>query len=285
MVEEVAVPLEVRLRFGRAAVQVVADRAGADILHIKGETVHESLRPRQMGTDVDILVRPSDVTRLDRAIRAEGWRLHSSFAYGSPFAHAQTYIHDAWGYLDLHRWFPGIRLDPSGAYEVLARDAYAIDEVGVGYRVPQIDAQAVLLVLNAARMAGADPESTRREWERAPKQDQERRLRLISELRADLAFATAMGELERFRGHPEYRLWKSVSEPGSRSAEWWGRIRAARSLPEALALIARAPLVNVERLAHLLGHEPSRREIVREFLRRPRRAASEAWRSLRRGRR
>src|SRR5687768_8109198 len=112
MVEEVAVPLEVRLRFGRAAVQVVADRIDAAVLHIKGDAVDPSLRPTHVGTDVDILVRPADVSRLDRAIRLDGWKLYSTFTYGSPFGHAQTYLHDTWGYLDMHRAFPGVRLDP-----------------------------------------------------------------------------------------------------------------------------------------------------------------------------
>ena len=80
MVEEVAVPLDVRLRFGRAAVQVVADRIGAAVLHIKGDAVDPSLRLMKAGTDVDILVRPPDVSPLDRAIRREGWRLYSTFA-------------------------------------------------------------------------------------------------------------------------------------------------------------------------------------------------------------
>src|SRR6478736_287123 len=131
MVEEVAVPLEVRLRFGRAAVQVVADRIGVDVLHIKGDAVDPSLRATRTGTDVDILVRPADVSRVDRAIRREGWVLYSTFMYGSPFGHAQTYLHDSWGYLDLHRAFPGIRLDPAAAFDILGLESGLIDEVGV----------------------------------------------------------------------------------------------------------------------------------------------------------
>jgi len=140
VVEEVAVPLDVRLHFGRAAVQVVADRIGAAVLHIKGDAVDPSLRPPNVGTDVDILVRPADVGPLDRAIRREGWRLYSTFAYGSPFGHAQTYLHGTWGYLDLHRAFPGIRLNPASAFDVLDRDGSLFDEVGVACRVPGTDA-------------------------------------------------------------------------------------------------------------------------------------------------
>lgn len=279
MVEEVAVPLDVRLRFGRAAVQVVADRVGAAVLHIKGDAVDPSLRPMSTGTDVDILVRPADVSRLDRAIRREGWRLYSTFANGSPFGHAQTYLHDTWGYLDLHRAFPGIRLDPASAFDVLDRDGSLFDEVGVACRVPGIDAQATLLLLNAARAGGRENSDVAWIWGRASRDDQERLLRLADELGARVALAAATGDLEQYRGAREYPLWKAISEGGSRSAEWWGRIRAASSAREALALVARAPLVNTEHLTHDLGREPTRAEVLREFFHRQRRAMAEvrAW--------
>ena len=63
----------------------------------------------------------------------------------------------------------------------------------------------------------------------------------------------------------DYRLWKVVSQGGSRSEEWWARVRAAPNLGAALQVAARAPLVNVDHLAHRLGRRPTRREIVVEF--------------------
>ena len=279
MVEEVAVPLDVRLHFGRAAVQVVADRIGAAVLHIKGDAVDPSLRPPNVGTDVDILVRPADVGPLDRAIRREGWRLYSTFAYGSPFGHAQTYLHETWGYLDLHRSFPGIRLDPSSAFDVLDREGSLIDVVGIPCRVPGIEAQAVLLLLNASRAAGRGNADVAWIWGRASPGDRDRLLRLADELGARVALAAATGDLEQYRGAREYALWKSISDGSSRSAEWWGRIRAASSLRDALAVVARAPRVNIERLTHDLGRAPTRGEVLREFFHRQRRAVAEmrAW--------
>jgi hypothetical protein len=276
VVEEVAVPLDVRLRFGRAAVQVVADRIGVDLLHIKGDAVDPSLRPMHLGTDVDVLVRPADVSRLDSAIRLEGWKVYSTFAYGSPFGHAQTYLHDTWGYLDLHRAFPGIRLNPTAAFEVLDREGSVIDEVGVACRVPGVDAQAILLLLNAARAGGRGNPDVAWIWDRASPDDRARLSRLADELRARVALAAATGDLEDFRGSREYPLWKAISGGGPRGAEWWGRIRAASSAWEAITLVLRAPRVNVEHLRIDLGREPTRREVFREFLRRQRRAAVEA---------
>lgn len=283
MSEQVAVPLEVRLKFGRAAVQLVADDAGVDLLHIKGDAVDPSLRQPRPGTDVDVLVRPRHVRALDRSVRQAGWRLYSSFAYGSPFGHAQTYVHESWGYLDVHRFFPGVRLDADAAFDVLARDGDEIDEVGMSCRVPSVDAQAVLQILNAARTPGRLAGDVDRAWTGATPEERARRAALVEELEAAVAFAAGIGELDRHRGRPDYLLWRAVSRGGSRTAEWWGRIRAARSAREALAIMARAPLVNRERLVHDLGREPTGAELAKAFAGRPVRALAEAWRwSMRR---
>ena len=46
MTDVVDVPLPVRVELAHAAVQVLADRAGVDVLHIKGPAVHPGLRRR-----------------------------------------------------------------------------------------------------------------------------------------------------------------------------------------------------------------------------------------------
>ena len=280
---QVSVPLPVRLRFGHAAVQRLADGIGVDLLHIKGAAVDPSLRPGgYAGSDVDVLVRPAHVARLDRAMRQRGWRLYSTFEYGSPFGHAQTYIHDAWGYIDLHRFFPGIRLEPERAFDVFWSDKHEVDIGAVGCHVPGVTAQAVLLVLNAARAPRQARSDVSAAWRTASDEQRREIERLVSRLHAEVAFAAATGGLERHVAARDYRLWKVVSEGGSRSEEWWARIRAAPSVWAGLRIAARAPLVNVDHLAHRLGRTPTRRDIVLEFLRRPVRAVREAARGMRR---
>lgn len=278
------IPLHVRIHFGRAAVQLVADHVGADILHIKGDAVDPSLRVQRYGTDVDIIVRPEQIDLLDDAIRRAGWRLYSSFELGSPFGHAQTYMHDTWGHLDLHRRFPGIRLDDATAFQVLARDASVMDVAGITCPVPSVSTQAGLLILNASRAGGAHHPDVHFLWAEASPQDRARVRAVITELRAEVAFAASVGGLDHYRGRPDYRLWKVLTEGGSRSEEWWARIRAAPSRRDALRVIARAPRVNVESLAHELGRAPTRREILVASVNRPRRAITDAWQTSRRHR-
>jgi hypothetical protein len=280
---EVSVPLSVRLRFGHAAIQHLADAVGVDVLHIKGAAVDPSLRPGgYTGSDVDVMVRPSRVANLDAALRSHGWRLYTTFTSGSPFGHAQTYLHDAWGYVDVHRAFPGIRVAPDAAFERLWAAREPADIAGVRCAVPDLVGQSLLLILNAARSRAPLRHDLAAVWTSA---DDDRRAAirsLVAELHAEVAFAAATGELERYRHAREYRLWKVVSSGGSRSEEWWARVRAAPDLGEALRVVARAPLVNVDHLAARLGRHPTRREIVVEFFDRPVRALGEAWRGLHR---
>ncbi|WP_165307276.1 nucleotidyltransferase family protein [Agromyces binzhouensis] len=275
-----SVPLQVRLRFGHAAVQRVAASAGIDLLHIKGAAVDPELRPEgYLGSDVDVLVRPDHVDAIDAALREQGWELYSTFQHGSPFGHAQTYLHPAWGYVDIHRRFPGIRLRPDQAFELLWSGRHAFDIAGVACQVPSRPAQAVILVLNAARSAKGARADVITVWERA---DPDRRAEidgLVERLHAEVAFAAAAGGLDRFRTDREYRLWKVVSEGGSRSAEWWARIRSAPTTWAGVRIALRAPLVNVDHLAHRLGRKPTPFDIAVEFVRRPLVAVFEGIRS------
>ena len=279
----VSVPLPVRLRFGHAAVQHLADSIRVDLLHIKGAAVDPSLRPPEMhGTDVDVLVRPAHFVALDRGMRAHGWRLHTTFFSGSPFGHAQTYLHDVWGYIDVHRFFPGVRLAPDAAFERLWVDRGSVEIAGIGCPVPSTVAQSLLLILNVARARGANPSDLDAAWHQASAERRQEIETLVAELDAHVGFAAAVGDLDEYRGERDYRLWKAVSTGGTRSEEWWGRVRAAPTLSEAVGIVVRAPLVNVDHLEYRLGRPPTRGEVVVEFVARPARAVGEAWRGARR---
>ena len=277
----VAVPLAVRLLLGRAAVQVIATDAGADLLHIKGNAVDTSLRARDApGTDIDVMARPAHVPRLHDALTRHGWVVYSSFFYGSPFGHAQTYRHPDWGYLDLHRMFPGIRLDAAAAFDELWRDHGTRDFAGTPGAVPSVIGQAVLLVLNDVRSHRAA--SAMATWVDRPGLDRGEVAALVHRLDAGVAFAAATGDLERHRGERDYPLWKGITQGSTRTGEWWARVRAARTLREALGIVLRAPLANVERLSHQLGRSPTRAEVLRATLMRPARAVRELAAGLRR---
>src|SRR6187200_1631590 len=116
----VPIDLQARVRLAHAAVQALAEQHGIDLLHVKGPALDASLsRPDRPSSDADVLVRPAQVEAFTAHLRAHGWRLVTDFASGSAFEHAANYHHGHWGYVDVHRVFPGITLEPDEAFELL----------------------------------------------------------------------------------------------------------------------------------------------------------------------
>lgn len=277
-----AVVAKARVLLGHAAIQFVADAHRVELLHIKGYALDRVLtREDRVSTDVDILVRPTQVESLLDALTANGWERTVGFDAGSPFGHAATLHHELWGYADVHRWIPGINLHPGEAFEQLWQARRSESLAGFDCPVPQLTAQRLVQLLHAARSEHkfrADGD-THAAWTEAHAAEQLAVRRLAATLEADVALAAAIGELDRYRGRRDYALWRSVSQGDTRTGEWWARIRAARSLPDALRLLARLPLVNVEHLAVVLGRRPTWRDIIVEFFARPVRGVAEVGRA------
>jgi hypothetical protein len=273
------VPARVRVAFAHAAVQHLADREGVDVLHIKGIATDDAVRRSEAGgTDADVLVRPVHVGALLAALERHGWHRENSFETGSPFGHAATYRHDHWGYADVHRFFPGLHVDPDAAFAVLWEDRLEKQLGGVTCPVPSLAGQALIQIANLARNTGAlpgDPYLDRVLGDGSPLAADVRTL--VDRLDARIVVDAVLGRLDRHRDHPDYRLWRVTTQRGTRTEEWLARIRAARTLREKLRLAVRAPLVNTDHLRHTLGHEPTRWEITKEFFDRPRRGLLEEW--------
>lgn len=273
------VPLAVRLMMLRAAVQVLAEQRNVRLLHIKGEMVDPAIRAsRQAGTDVDVIADPRRIADLHDGLTALGWSVYSTYENGSSFGHAQTYFHPDWGHLDVHRRFPGIRIPDVDAFELLWNDHHTQTAAGLPCAVPSVDAQTVLYLLNAARSRTGGQTKALQLWASMDDAWRARCEILVNQLDAVVAFAAARGELDNYRHRPEYRLWKVTSAGGTRTEEWWARVRAEPRLRGRIRIALRAPLVNRDRLTHKLGHPPSNREVIQEFFDRTRRGIRELWR-------
>jgi len=262
----------VRVELAHGIVQLLCDSRGLHALHIKGFALDPALRhPGRVGTDVDLLVRPAHIEAARAVLRCHGWERVGRFATGSPFEHAENWHHDTLGYLDLHRLIPGIGLPADQAFDFLWTGRSTAMLAQVACPVPSRDAQALVLLLHAARSHG--DQRSRRDvdhvWRDADAATRQRIRELVVTARSEVAFAAAVGDLERYRARPEYLLWKVNSTPGAdRTTEWWARIRAAHGPRRKLSLLCRAVLVNRDHLRTLRDHEPSHTEVLHEFLRR-----------------
>lgn len=270
---------QVRIELAHGVVQLLCNSSGVDALHLKGLALDPELRyPDRTGRDVDLLVRPSHIDALRAALRSHGWLQVGRFATGSPFEHAENWHHETLGYLDLHRLIPGIGLTPDDAFASLWANRTSTVLADVECAVPDRDAQALVVLLHAARSRGdhrgaLDVDHV---WRNADATGRQRIADLVDDLRAEVAFAAAVGGLEKFRDRPDYLLWKVNSSPNApRTTEWWARIRAASGPRRKASLAVRSLLVNRDHLRTMGAREPSRADLAREFVRRARLAARE----------
>ncbi|NUO34136.1 MAG: 2-nitropropane dioxygenase [Dermatophilaceae bacterium] len=272
------VPLEVRIGFAHASAQWVADHLALDVLHVKGAALDPTLVPGRGYSDADVLARPQDVEVLLEELRGHGWDLINSFAYGSSFEHSATLRHRDFGLLDLHRIYPGAGPTPAAAFDALWQERRTTVLGGVRCAVPSRDAQAVLLLLHAAR-GGGDPKGLHdieSVWTSAPDDQRARIVEWVERLDAGLGFSVITGTLDEHRDDPAYDLWRVASRGGTRWDEWRARVRAARGVRASAAVAARSVLVNVEHLTLVRGRPVTRREVVAEFFDRPARGLREA---------
>src|SRR5690625_2191676 len=145
-------PAALHVRIAHACVQWIAESAEVRVLHIKGQAIDEEMRAlRGGGSDVDVLVAPSELPPFEAALRSAGWTLYTTFRSGSVFGHAATYYHPTWGTADVHRWIPGIDRDPYSSFENLWSDRLTRELGGVPCAVPSDDHHRLILLLHAAR--------------------------------------------------------------------------------------------------------------------------------------
>lgn len=258
--------LPVRIQLSHAYFQHLALSHGVDILHIKGYAfAQEVYRPRRTSTDVDIIVRPSHVERLVTLAQADGWQILTHFETGSIFEHAMTLYHSSWGLVDIHRYFPGLGPADGSVFEKLWQQRRTKLIANYPCYVPSlIDSRIIVVVHGARSIASRNPDITYLK-DTLSNSDWERMQARVPELEASLAYAAALGTLKEFKSHPDYLLWKTVSEDSPDLLRWRARLNHARGLRQKAKVVQSILVVNKDHLAMELGHTPSRAEVLEKF--------------------
>lgn len=268
---EPCVPLDARLRLGHAVLQAIADDNGIDLLHIKGYSVDEGLYfSGRASSDVDVLVRPEQAARFVDLIAGHEWRHVTSFRTGSVFEHAAVSRHDTWGYVDVHRVIPGVGLAAGAAFDRLWATSRITAIAERECRVPSRIHQALVIALHEARAhrnMTHDTDHLRSalgtaEWTTVANE--------ALAFDAEIAWAAATGDLDRFTWHREHALWTAVRGRAGRFELLRARARAARSLRQKVGIFAAAALPNRDHLRMSLGREPRARDLVGDVVTRVR---------------
>lgn len=276
----VQIPVFARVHLAHAVIEHLGRVAGADLLHVKGPALLPGLRdPTRSSTDVDVLVRPSHLRRLVEALEAHGWDKRTDFATGSVFAHAANWWHDDWGWADVHVSWPGAEVDPEDAFEVLAATSITAPISHVPCRVPDRTGQVLVLVLHAAR--SGDLSDVHHAWDGATAEEQAAVRALASRLRAQVALAAGIGELDQHRGHPSYPLWRHFRDGGNQLDLWRARLAAAPGARAKWAIARESLAVNRDHLRLELGREPEPADVRARQLLRARRGVRQLTERLR----
>lgn len=267
---EIVLPTWARLSLAHAVVEHLAQDAGIDLLHIKGPATTARFRlAGRTSSDVDVLVRPSHVARLTAVLESADFEPRTGFESGSIFRHAANLHHRYWGWVDVHRSFPGFGVDASVAFDQLWQRRCTAAIAAYDVQVPSELDQALLILLHGARdttRGRTDIDRVRAALSTSELDEVES---LAHRLGAEVALAAARGDLARFRDRADHDLWVVASTGGTRLQEWRARLRAAATARERARLLGEVLLVNRDHLRMRLGREPTRAEWLRATLRRP----------------
>ena len=296
MTELVVMDVNVGVRLASAALQVIAEDAGVDVLHIKGPSVDicflESLpaevrgsetarRTPRASVDVDLLVRPSHIQRWFTQLAAHGWGMAYTFEDGSAFEHASTWLRDGLAAADIHRTFPGFGIADEAAFDRLWADRRTIAIAGYPCTVPSLTAQRLILLLHATRGGDLSGGDIHRAWMLATPQERAEVDALAAQLGAEVALAAGTGRLEQHRGAPEYALWRALANGDhKRTTLWSARISAQPTVRAKVGTAIKLARPKPGRLRHRLGREPTLRELSQAWGREVTTVAGEVARML-----
>lgn len=266
-----------------ASLQVIAEDASVDALHIKGPSVHPVLLASQVSVDpvsgasirrsvarpsidIDVLVRPSHVDRLFAAMAAHRWVMAYRFEDGSAFEHASTWLREGLAAADVHRTFPGFGIDHEAAFDRLWADRQPMDIGGYLCQVPSLTAQRLILILHATRGGDLGGGDIQRAWTLATLHDRAEVDALAAELGATVALAAGTGRLDQHRDAREHDLWRALSTGNhSRLALWKARVRAQPTAWGRVRTAVKLASPKPGRLRHVLGRDPTPIEVGRAW--------------------
>jgi len=247
-----------------AVVARVAHDAQLDALLIKGPSLAiHGLRAERAWGDVDVLVRPEQVSRLRRGLTASGWEAFNETP-DYPLVtlpHAITLIHPRWHTeIDVHTFLPGCYADAATTFEKLWSDRALIDLAHQPVLCTGRIGSALVVALNMARTPTIP--RTREEtvqWRTAVSTWSEADRTALAALAADCRAADALAPLFDEAGVP------STGRGALTRDEWddW-RLRVRQEAHDGhlwVAAIRRAPAWRKPGLAiRALTYDPSATE-------------------------
>lgn len=237
-----------RVCLGSAAVSLVAAGESIPCLHIKGPTATQALGISRSSSDVDVLVRPCDMSRLCSVMIAAGFEGDLNVTKES-WAHSGDLISRDLGVgVDVHQFFPGFGAAPETVFDRLWERRQEVEVAGQPCWTLDRVSHALVVVLHAARNLEGTPkwDEGRHAW--ATLSDEERRdfTQLAEELGALPVIGTRLPE---FKDHTDDRTWArwTALRRGDSLRIWLHRLEDEPTAVGAIGLMGRALLRRIHK--------------------------------------
>lgn len=248
---------------------VLARENGVDLLHIKGHAAPEDFyREGRPSSDADVLVRPHQASEFVRVLNNNGWKTVTSFNSGSIFQHAAALWHKTWGYVDVHRSFPGFSIPDEIAFEALWSSRNSKTIANQPCYVPDRLDHALIILVHSSR----DPSRGRTDADfviNALSKNLTNLNQRVQEFGAHTPYAIATaqtGGVESVKENSDYRLWSALAHGDDRLELLKGRLEAADGLLAKAKVLLGSFIVNRDHLEMRLERSPKLQDYVAEML-------------------
>lgn len=194
----------------------------------------QGLRRKSVSSDVDVLVHPSDASRLYAALLEDGWRPRPHDNKLPALRHATTLFHPKWPIdIDLHHFLPGLARTPEDAFEALWEGRSSVELAHWTITVPARIDHAIILILNALRSPWL--RHAHDEVQQLAHLLSDTDLRLMAERIDRLGCSSSIAEFSRNHGRglipvgtqPASRTWALYQRLDQPAVVWFDCIRRA----------------------------------------------------------
>lgn len=262
--QEVQIPLAVRIKLAHGAVDHALTEAGIRTLHFKGYAATQIFPPDRTSSDVDVIVDPTQAERAVEALCSRGWTVVSSYADGSIFRHAAALWHNHLGYVDVHRWVPGFTASAETVFERFWSQHTTLEIAHWDCAVPERLDHVLLALLHAARDPHRGAHEATSLWSGVADERRDDLRNTVKALGAEVAWLVATGE-DLGADRDQAAVWSAIQEGSDRTELLSARLHAAQGPLQKVGLMAGALVINRSHLQIALGRAPGLLDYLHEY--------------------
>lgn len=259
-----SLPLDARIRLAHGLITHIFATYGVRSMHFKGYAAAGIFPATRHSTDVDVIIDPKHQDLAIRSLTENSWTLVTDYHQGSIFRHAASLWHKHLGYVDVHRWVPGLHSAPQQTFDALWR--YHTNTHIAHYPCPtpsRLD-HILLILLHCARDPHRGIHDAHHVWESLDTESKKQLRHRVMTFEAETPWKLATGEDLGADPH-QLRIWAAIRNDANRTELLHARIQAERNPLKKTRLLLGAFVPNRSHLHIASGHHPTLDDYITEY--------------------